>query len=208
MIKILVADNHAIIREGLKNILSNAADMVVADEAVDVHEAVGKIWSNNYDVAVLDISIPNNGLDILKKIKTIKPGLNVLALSIHPEEQYATRVFKAGADGYITKACSRSDLLSAIRKVSLGRKYVSPSFAEKLASDLRNDTTYPPHLILSNRELQVMNMIAAGNAVKEIAGIMSLSVKTISTYRSRILLKMKFKSNAEIIHYAVNQGLV
>ncbi len=207
MIKILVADDHAIIREGVKNILSGTADMVVAGEAATRHETIDKIWKNNYDVALLDVSSPDNGLEVLKQIKTGKPGLNVLVLSIHPEEHYATRVFRAGADGYITKACTQTELINALRKVSLGRKYVSPAFAEKLAADLRSNVSQPPHVTLSNREYQVLNMIATGKTIKVIAEEMTLSVKTISTYRSRILLKMKLKNSAEIIHYAIKHGL-
>ncbi len=208
MIKILVADNHTIIREGVKKILSNASDMFVAGEAANEDETMSKIRGNNYNVAVMDLSVPNNGLDLLKQIKTQKPGLNVLVLSIHTEKQYATRVLKAGADGYLTKACSEAELLSAVRAVSLGKKYVSQSFAEQIASDLRDDTAQPPHVKLSNREFQVMSLIAAGEAMKEIAYSMALSSKTVSTYRSRILDKMKLKNNAAIIHYAVRHGLI
>jgi len=157
----------------------------------------------------LDITMPGrSGLDILKQLKSNKPKLPVLMLSVHPEEQYAVRTLKAGASGYLTKGSATDELIAAIRKISTGKKYVSSSLAEKLAFDLDLDHEKPRHEILSDREYQVMSMIASGKTVKEIADELSLSVQTISTYRSRILEKMKMKNNAEIIYYAVKQGLV
>lgn len=209
MIKILIADDHAIVREGLKQILAETPDMVVADEASNGQEVLNKVWEKEYDVVVLDISMPGiSGLDILKQLKSQRPKLPVLVLSMHPEEQYAVRVLRTGASGYLTKQSVPDELIMAIRKVSLGRKYVSSFLAEKLASDLGIETEKLPHETLSDREYQVMCMIASGKTVKEVADELFLSVKTISTYRSRILEKMKMTSNAELTHYAIKNKLV
>lgn len=209
MIKILIADDHAIVREGLKQIVAETSDIVVADEASTGHEVLDKVRANDYDVVVLDISMPGgDGLNILKQIKREIPKLSVLVLSMHPEEQYAVRVLKAGAAGYLTKESAPDELISAIRKVATGRKFVSSFLAEKLALDLESDRGTLPHEMLSDREYQVMCMIASGKRTKEIAEELYLSIKTISTYRSRILEKMRMKNNAELTHYAVKQGLV
>lgn len=209
MIKIFIADDHAIVREGLKQIVAETSDMAVTDEADTGHEVLEKVSENDYDVLVLDITMPGlNGLDALKQLRSQRPDLPVLVLSIHPEEQYAVRVLRAGASGYLTKESAPDELISAIRKVSMGGKYVTPSLAEKLASDLVVDGKKPLHETLSDREYQVLCMIASGKTVTEIAGELFLSEKTISTYRSRILEKMKMKTNAELIHYAIKHGLV
>lgn len=209
MIKIFIADDHAIVREGLKQIVAETTDMAVTDEADTGHEVLEKVSENDYDVLVLDITMPGlNGLDALKQLRTQRPDLPVLVLSIHPEEQYAVRVLRAGASGYLTKESAPDELISAIRKVSMGGKYVTPSLAEKLASDLVADGKKPLHETLSDREYQVLCMIASGKTVTEIAEELFLSEKTISTYRSRILEKMKMKTNAELIHYAIKHGLV
>jgi two-component system invasion response regulator UvrY len=209
LIKILIADDHAVVREGLKQIISETSDMLVADEADNGQDVLDKVSEQNYDVVLLDITLPGrSGLDVLKQLKSKKPKLPVLMLSVHPEEQYAVRTLKAGAAGYLTKGSATDELIAAIRKISQGKKYISSSLAEKLAFDLDADHEKPRHEILSDREYQVMSMIASGKTVKEIADELSLSVQTISTYRSRILEKMKMKNNAEIIYYAVKQGLV
>ncbi len=209
MIKILVADDHAVVREGVKQILSETADMVVAAEASSAQEVLNKVWENNYDLVLLDISMPGRGgLDVLKQLKDEKPGLPVLILSIYPEEQYAVRALRAGASGYLTKESAPDELIAAIRKISQGGKYVSASLAEKLAFDMEIGAEKPPHEMLSDREYQVMCMIAKGKTVKEIAGELSLSVKTISTYRSRILDKMRMKGNAELTRYAIKNSLI
>ena len=209
MIKIFIADDHAIVREGLKQIVAETTDMAVTDEADTGHEVLEKVSENDYDVLVLDITMPGlNGLDALKQLKSQRPDLPVLVLSIHPEEQYAVRVLRAGASGYLTKESAPDELISAIRKVSMGGKYVTPSLAEKLASDLVADGKKPLHETLSDREYQVLCMIASGKTVTKIAEELFLSEKTISTYRSRILEKMKMKTNAELIHYAIKHGLV
>jgi len=209
MIKILIADDHVIVREGLKKIIADEIDMTVADEAGNGQEALEKVWAYNYDVVLLDISMPGrSGLDILKQVKSEKPELPVLILSMHPEEQYAVRVLKAGASGYLTKESAPDELITAIRKVSSGRKYVTASLAEKLAFDLGSNTEKQLHEILSDREFQVMCKIANGKTVKDIGDELSLSVKTISTYRTRILEKMKMKNNAQLTHYAIQNKLV
>lgn len=209
MIKILIADDHAIVREGLKQIVVETSDMVVADEASTGHEVLDKVRNNEYTVVVLDISMPGgDGLNILKQIKREKHKLPVLVLSVHSEEQYAVRALRAGAAGYLTKESAPSELISAIRRVSGGRKYISPLLAEKLALDLESDREKPRHETLSDREYQVMCMIASGKRVKEISEELCLSVKTISTYRSRILEKMRMNNNAELTHYAIKHGLV
>ena len=209
MIKILIADDHAIIREGLKQILAETSDMVVAGEAADGREVLDQVRKDDYDLVLLDIAMPGRGgLDTLGRLKHEKPELPVLVLSMYPEEQYAIRAFKAGAFGYLTKESAPEELISAIRKVTQGGKYVSSSLAEKLAFNLEKDTEKPLHEMLSDREYQVMIMIASGKTVKEIADKLSLSVKTISTNRVRALKKMGMKNNAEITYYAIKQGLV
>ena len=209
MIKILIADDHAIVREGLKQILSETPDLVVVAEASSGQEVLEKISKNDLDLVVLDIAMPGRGgLDILKEIKTQRPRLPVLMLSMYPEEQYAIRVLKSGASGYLTKESAPSELVMAIRQISQGKKYISPSLAEKLAIDLEINPDKMPHEILSDREYQVMCMIASGKTLKEIADGLSLSIKTISTYRSRILEKMNMKTNAELTHYAIKNNLV
>jgi DNA-binding NarL/FixJ family response regulator len=209
MIEILIADDHPIVREGLKQILAETSDMVVADEASNGQEVISKVRKREFDVIILDISMPGrSGLDILKQVKSLKPELPVLILSIHPEDQYATRVLRAGASGYLTKESTSDELIEAIRKVSLGGKYITASLAEKWAFDLEIDAEKPIHKTLSDREYEVMCMIASGKTPKKIAEELCLSVKTISTYRSRILEKMKMKGNAELTYYAIKHALI
>lgn len=208
-IKILIADDHTVVRKGLKQIISEIPDMAVADEAVDGHDVLNKVLRNNYDVVVLDITMPGiNGLDVLKQIKAQKPKIPVLVLSVHPEEQYAVRVLKAGAAGYLTKESASEELVNAIKTASAGRKYITPSLGEKLASSLLTGVERLPHELLSDREYEVMCMIAAGKTIAEIAENLYLSENTIRTYRSRILEKMNMKSNSEIISYAIRHKLI
>ena len=208
MIKILIGDDHAIVRRGLKQIVETSSDMVV-DEARNGQEVLKKIQSADYHVLILDISLPDrSGLDILKQLKILKPDLPVLILSIHPEEQYAIRVLKAGAAGYLSKDSAPEELITAIQKISQGRKYITASLAEKLAEDLDKSKEKTLHETLSDREYQVMCMIASGQTVKQIAEQLCLSVKTISTYRTRILQKTGMKNNAELTHYAIRNKLV
>jgi DNA-binding NarL/FixJ family response regulator len=209
MIRILVADDHAVVREGIKQILAGLDDMVVEGEAGSGQEAVNKIIKGNYDLILLDISMPGrSGLEVLEEIKTLKPKLPVLILSMHPEEQYAVRMLRSGAAGYLTKASAPQELIHAIRKVSRGGKYVTASLAEKLAFELDIGADKPRHEKLSNREYQVMLMLAAGQSVSEVAEVLCLSAKTISTYRTRIMEKMDMKKNAELTLYAVKNSLL
>jgi len=209
MLKILIADDHAIVRQGLKQIVTETPDMVVAGEASNGQELLNKIKESDYDVVVLDITMPGrDGMDVLKQLRSEKPELPVLMLSIHPEEQYALRALRAGASGYLTKESAPDELVVAIQKVSRGGKYISPSLAEKLAFELEVGREQAPHEILSDREYHVMCLIASGKTVMEIAQELSLSEKTISTYRSRILEKMKMKNNAELTYYAIKNQLV
>jgi DNA-binding NarL/FixJ family response regulator len=208
-IKILIADDHPIVRAGFKQVISDMPDMLVADEAGNGQEVLNLIGKKDYDLVLLDISMPGrSGLEILKDLKSEKPKLPVLILSIYPEEQYAIRALRAGASGYMTKASAPNELILAIRKISEGGKYISASLAEKLAYYLDGDAAKPPHETLSDREYQVMLMIASGKTVTEIANELCLSVKTISTYRTHILEKMRMKNNAEITLYAVQNKLV
>jgi len=209
MIKILLADNHPIVRAGLKQILTQYDDLTVTDEAGTSQEIFNKIDTNNYDVILLDIAMPGrSGIEIIKDLKSEKPGTSVLVLTYYPEEHYAVRALKAGASGYLMKKSAPDELLEAIKTVSGGRKYLSASVAERLAYELEQDGEKTPHERLSDREYQIMCMIARGKTVTAIAGELCLSVKTISTHRSRILKKMGMKNNAEIIYYAIKQGLV
>lgn len=209
MIRILIVDDHTIVREGLKQIISDISGMEVTDEATNGNEALSKIRKGGFEVVLLDISMPGkSGLETLKDIRMEDQALPVLILTMHPEEQYAVRVLKAGASGYLTKESAPEELITAIRKVTNGGKYISASLAEKLAFRLEIDTEKPLHETLSDREYQVLCKISSGNTISEIAEEMSLSVKTISTYRSRILEKMVMKSNAELTYYAIKNQLV
>ena len=209
MIKVLVVDDHAVVREGLKRIITENVGMTVTGEAADGHEAMLVIKSEPCDVVLLDITMPNkNGLDVLKELHAESPRLPVLVLSMHGEDQYAIRVLRAGAAGYLTKDSAPAKLVQAIRKVVRGGKYVSPTLAERLVYDLGPGSDKAPHEILSDREYQVLCMISSGKTVTQIAEELALSVKTISTYRVRILEKLKMKNNAEITRYAIKEGLV
>ena len=209
MINVLVADDHAVVREGLKHILSETNDMKVADEAKTGHEVLKKVGRSGFDMVVLDMSMPGrSGLDILKEIKNHKPKLPVLVMSMDPEDHYAVRALRAGASGCLTKESQPEEFIKAIRNVSLGRKYVSSSIAEKLAYTLETRSGKPLYESLSDQEYHVLCMIASGKTVKEIAEELCLSTKTISTYRFRILQKMIMKNNAELTNYAVKNRLV
>ncbi len=208
-IRILIADDHPIVRAGFKLVISDTQDMTVADEAGNGQEVLNLIRKKDYDIVLLDISMPGrNGLEVLKDLKAEKPKMPVMILSIYPEEQYAVRALRAGASGYLTKASAPNELISAIRKVSEGGKYISASLAEKLTEYLDEDANKPLHEKLSDREYQVMLLIASGKTVSDIADELCLSVKTISTYRSHIIDKMRMKNNAEITLYAVQNKLV
>jgi two-component system, NarL family, invasion response regulator UvrY len=209
MTRVLIADDHAIVRKGLVQILTECPDTFVVDEAASGEEALRQTEDNNYDLVLLDISMPGKGgLDVLKELKGHTPDLPVLILSIHPEEQYAVRALRAGASGYLTKGSAADELTAAIRKVLAGGKYISSSLAEKLAFGLVGEAEKPLHGTLSDREYQVMRMIASGKTPRAIAEELTLSVKTVSTYRGRLLRKMRMKSNAELTHYAIQNSLV
>ncbi|MGH7382551.1 MAG: response regulator [Candidatus Methylomirabilales bacterium] len=209
MIKILVIDDHAIVRQGLKQILAETPDLVVTGEASSGVEALQKIRTGQWDVVVLDISLPDpSGLIVLQQIKNEYPELPVLVLTMHAEDQYAVRVLKAGAAGFLTKESAPDQLVSAIKRVASGGRYISPTLAEKLVSDLGSDIRKPRHEVLSDREFQVLCMIAAGKTLTKIAEELGVSVKTVSTHRTRLLKKMRLKNNAEIVHYAIRNGLV
>lgn len=209
MLNILIADDHAVVRKGLIQILEDFSEINSIDEADDGFEAEDLIRKNHYDLIILDLSMPGRGgLDTLKQIKINNPLLPVLILSIHPEEQYAVRLLKAGASGFLNKASAPEELISAIKKVVAGGKYISTSMAEHLASEIEKDNNDLPHERLSDREYQVMLMIASGKTVSEIAETLNLSVKTISTYRTRILEKMELENNAKLVHYALKHNLL
>ncbi|HET6491145.1 MAG TPA: response regulator transcription factor [Syntrophales bacterium] len=208
-IRILIADDHPIVREGYKKILMSQPDMDVTGEAGNGQEVLDLIQKKDFDLILLDISMPGrSGLEILKELKGQKPHLPVMILSIYPEEQYAVRAFRDGASGYLTKASTPKELISAIRKVSQGGRYVTEALAEKLTYFLHGDAEKTPHEKLSDREYQVMLLIASGKTVTQIADELCLSVKTISTYRRHILEKMQFTTNAEITMYAIQNKLL
>jgi len=208
MIKVLIADDHAIVRKGLRQVVKEQAAYMEVDEAEDGQEVLEKVHAGHCDVLVLDISMPKrNGLDILQEIKHSNPNLPILILSVHPEEQYAVRVLKAGASGYMSKDCAPDELVRAIEKVVAGGKYVSATLAEKLAFELSGQSGKLPHETLSDREYSVLLMIGIGKSVGEIANELALSVKTVSTYRARILEKLNLKSNAELIRYVIDNSL-
>jgi two-component system invasion response regulator UvrY len=209
MIKILIADDHAIIRRGLCHIVASEPDMDVCGEAENAQQTVEALRNQRCDVVVLDINMPGrSGLDVLKQIRLEHPRIPVLVLSVHPEEQYGVRVLKSGAAGYLTKESAPEQLVQAIRRVYRGGKYVSEKLAETLVVELGHEGGQTPHAGLSDREYEVMVMIASGKTVGEIAGVLSLSVKTISTYRARVLSKMNMKNNAELTYYVIQNGLL
>jgi two-component system invasion response regulator UvrY len=209
MKKILIVDDHEVVREGVKKILSEQPGAITFGEASTASEALRLAREQDWDVVVLDLSLGDrSGLEVLKGLKPIRSRLPVLILSMHSEEQYARRAFKAGAAGYITKDSPRAELVKAINKVIEGGVYISPALAERLAIDLGSGIDRALHEALSDREFEVMRLIASGKTVGAIAEMLSLSDKTISTYRARILEKMGMKTNAEIIHYAIQNKLV
>ncbi|MBV2234757.1 MAG: response regulator transcription factor [Sterolibacterium sp.] len=208
-IRVLIADDHAIVRQGLRQILSETDDLLVAGEASDGVDAMHLAREQDWDVVLLDVSMPNrNGIDTLKMLRKEFPRLPVLILSMHPEEQYAVRALKAGASGYVTKQSAPEQLVTAIRQVAGGHKYVSPTLALRLADVIAANDDRPPHELLSDREYQILCLIAEGRPLTQIAEELNISVKTVSEYRKRLLDKMKLESNAELIHYGLKHGLV
>jgi two-component system invasion response regulator UvrY len=209
ILRILIADDHAIVREGLKQILADTGDIVVAGDAASGVDAIKMMRTGEYDVMLLDISMPDrSGIEVLKQLRQEFPKLAVLMLSMHREDQYAIRSLKAGASGYLNKQSAPDELVNAIRQVAQGHKYISPALAQQLANQIGDDREVPPHETLSDREYQTLTMIASGKTVSEIAAELVLSVKTISMYRSRLLQKMKLRHNADLTHYAIKNNLV
>jgi len=209
MISVLIADDHTVVRQGLKQILADDAQMSVVAEATNGNEVLQTLERTNVDVLILDITMPGrNGLDVLKEVRRKYPTLPVLVLSMHPEDQFAIRILRAGAAGYITKESAPEELVEALRKVCAGGKYVSPQLAEKLAVFIEGDNTRAPHERLSDREFEILRMLALGKTVTEVADQLLLSVKTVSTYRARVLEKMKMSTNAELTRYALQSGLI
>lgn len=208
MIRILIVDDHAIVRHGLKQIVEEGGEMRVVAEADSGIAALRKIREIDCDVVLLDISMPDmSGIDVLKQIHAERPQLPILILSIYPEDQYATRLIKAGAAGYMTKESAPAEVVQALLRVACGKKYISPAVAEMLANELGADENKLPHQALSDREYQIFLLLASAKTVTEIADSLALSVKTISTYRSRILEKMRLSNNAELMRYAVDHQL-
>jgi len=209
MIRVLIADDHSILRRGLAQIIAETKDMQVCGEAENGAQAIRLARDQPVDVVLLDITMPDrNGLDTLKQLKKEKPKLAVLMLSMHPEETYALRAIKAGASGYLNKASAPALLVTAIRQVASGRRYISPAVAEALAGTIADGTDRSPHATLSDREYETMRLIASGKTLTQIAAEMSLSVKTVSVYRARLLQKMQLKNNSELTHYALKNQLV
>ena len=208
-VRILIVDDHTIVREGLKRILADAPELQVAGEAASGTEAIQLVRESRWDVMLLDISLPGaNGLEVLRAVKEHDAKLQVLVLTMYPEDQYALRMLKAGAAGYLTKEGAPAQLVTAIRKVAGGGKYISAAVAEKLAWELERKKQSATHEDLSNREFEILRLIASGKTVSQIAHDLHLSVKTVSTYRMRLLTKLHMKSNAELTHYAIKGGLV
>ncbi len=206
--RVLVADDHAILRRGIKQILEEIPSISTVDEATNGQEVLARTAKKVYDLVLLDISMPGrSGLDVLKQLKVERPRLPVLVLSMHPEEQYAVRALKAGASGYLTKESAPDELIAAVQKILEGGKYVSQSLAERFVTELAKPSDKPLHELLSDREYEIFCMIASGKTVSEIGSELALSVKTVSTYRSRILEKTNLKTNAEITRYVIENRL-
>jgi len=209
MIEVLIADDHPIVRHGLRSALSDTPDIHVRDEASDGPEVLEKVRIQDFDVILLDLAMPTmNGFDVLKEIMLEKPRSKVLILSTYPEKQYAVRCLKAGALGYLTKESAATELLEAIRRTSQGRKYVTASLAQQLVDEIDVDSQRSPHELLSDREFQVLCLLGQGKSVTEAADALKLSIPTVSTYRARILDKMKLNSTAQLIVYALEHKLI
>jgi two-component system, NarL family, invasion response regulator UvrY len=208
MIRIMIVDDHAIVRKGLKQVIENTKGMTVSKETASGREAISAAAEGKCDVVLLDISMPDtHGIDVLKHIKFNRPDMAVIMLSMHPEDQYGLRALRAGASGYLTKDCDASELIEAIQSAYNGRKYISSSIAQLIAEDLGGQKGALPHEILSDREYQILCMLAAGKRIKDIAENLGLSPKTVSTYRNRLLHKLNLQTNEQIISYARNHGL-
>jgi two-component system invasion response regulator UvrY len=209
MIRALITDDHAVVRRGLKDLLTDSQHIDVAGEASNAREAMQHVRNGQWDVLILDINLPDrNGLDLIRDVKAERPDLPILILTVCPEDQFAVRALRSGAAGYLTKASAPAELVDAVEKVAGGGRYVSPAVAERLAVLVGGECDGLPHESLSEREYQVTRMLASGKTVSQIAAEMNLSVKTVSTYRSRVLDKMGMRTNAELTYYAVRNQLV
>ena len=209
MIRILIADDHAIVRKGLKQLLLEQYPTAQIGETSDAEDLISKVMKQDWDVVICDMSMPGrSGLEALQQIREIAPKLPVLIMSMYPEDQYAIRVLKAGGSGYLGKETIHDDLVKAIEMVMIGRKFITPSIAEKLADALDTDINRPPHQDLSNREFDVFKLLATGKSISEIASQLTLSTTTVSTYRARVLTKMNMRTNAELTRYALENNLV
>jgi two-component system invasion response regulator UvrY len=209
MLRILIVDDHAVIRKGLKQILLEAFPDVLIGEAIDAEDVLTKTIADEWDIIISDLSMPGrSGLDVVQDIKQRHPKTPVLILSIHPEEQYAIRALKSGAVGYMSKDVATDELVIAIKKVLSGKKYISPAIADKLAEAVSIDSSIPLHELLSNREYEIFILLAKGNQVSDIAEQLSLGVTTISTYRTRVLTKLQMSNNADLIRYAIDHQLI
>jgi DNA-binding NarL/FixJ family response regulator len=209
VIQVLLADDHAIVRAGLKELLEDTGEIRVAGEATNGQEVMAQIRARDFDVAVLDMTMPGrSGIELIKQVKDEKPKLRILVLTMHSENQYAVRALRAGASGYLTKEAAADQLVAAIRRIAAGGAYVSPETAERLVLDTGPHAVAAPHTLLSDREFQVLQMIAGGRSVGEIAKRLSLSVKTVSTHKTRILQKMGLSNQAELIRYALEHKLL
>jgi two-component system invasion response regulator UvrY len=209
VIKVLVADDHEVVRRGLRQILAETGDILVAGEAASASEVIRLVSEQRFDVVVLDISMPGgSGIELIGEIKKLRPDARVLILTVYSEEQYAVRAIKAGAAGFLTKESASDRLIEAVRKIAAGGRYVTAELAETLASLLAGESVGHPHERLSDREFEILKLLASGKTVSQVAQELCLSVKTVSTHRTRILKKMNMKTNAELTHYAVKSGLV
>jgi two-component system invasion response regulator UvrY len=209
MIRVLIADDHAIVRKGIKQLLLEEFPSAIVEEVADAEKLIKKTIQDKWDIVICDLSMPGrSGLDALRQIKQSSPSLPVLIMSVHPEDQYALRVLKAGASAYLGKDTIHKELIKAIHIARLGKKYITPSIAERLADALENDNGQESHQMLSDREFDVFKLLAAGKTTSEIAAQLSLSITTVSTYRARILEKMTMHSNAEMTRYALEKGLI
>jgi two-component system, NarL family, invasion response regulator UvrY len=209
VINVLVADDHEVVRRGLRQILAETGDILVSAEAASAHDVMRLVRQQRFDVVVLDISLPGgNGIELIGEIRKERPDARVLILTVYSEEQYAVRAIKAGAAGFLTKESASDRLIEAVRKIAAGGRYVSAELAETMASLLAGETVGHPHERLSDREFEILKLLASGKTVSQVAQQLSLSVKTVSTHRTRILKKMNMKTNAELTHYAVKNGLV
>ncbi len=208
MIRILVADDHSVVRQGIKQIVADSPDMQIVGEAATGHEALELVRSGSFDLIILDISMPGQGgLEILRELKAAAPALKVIILSMHPEEQYAVRSLRDGASAYLTKGSPPEELILAIKTVASGKRYITPSVADRLATYIEDSSQREPHELLSDREMEILVLIGSGKQTSDIAEELNLSIKTVSTYRSRILLKLNMETNAQLIRYSLQHGL-